>query len=153
MSIKLKTKLERETFSGEVLRARASARVSDSEALRIAFRDPHRYSMPNGLELRPNMIKARDEAERQRLNQLPRFEDWLNPIIQRWCEMSGYTRQECDFWQEAGFQAAVRKGKDIEVKQVVDSDGWAWIYVRDQPFEWMHRKRVRENIRRRLVHD
>ena len=137
-------------FRGDSLKRRVIASVSEGDAFRTVARNPGKYQIPND-SFRPNMLKARDDALKTRMAQCSGSDPWVREILAQWCEMSGLPTSEGDFWRERGFMEAVRGGRDIQIRRFLDTDGWAWIVVRDSPSHWSHRKRLPESVRTRMV--
>ena len=142
--------LDSHTISGSTLNRRVKASVSEGDAFREVARNPDKFKVPND-SLRPNMLKARDAALTARMSQCSASDTWVREIIAKWCEMSGLSPADADFWREKGFMEAVKDGRDLNLRRFLDEDGWAWIVVRDSPSHWLHRKRLPESTRQRMV--
>ncbi len=138
------------TVRGDTLKRRVASSVSEGDAFRTVARNPQRYRIPND-DFRPNMLKARDDALRTRMASCSGSDPWVRELIGRWCHMSGLPTSDGDFWRERGFMEAVRNGRDLQIRRFLDDDGWAWIIVRDIPSHWMHRKRLPETARLRML--
>lgn len=136
--------------NGQALKRKVLGTVTDMEALKLTARNPDRYRIPNDT-FRPNMFKARDDAVASRMSQCSAGDSWVREFITQWCAMSGLPSADADFWREAGFMEAVRAGRDIQLRRYLDEDGWAWIAVRDMPSNWLHRKRLPELTRAKMV--
>lgn len=141
-------------INGQALKRRVVSSVSDTEAMKIASRNPDRYRIPtvNSSDgFRPNMFKARDAALSERMKRCHSSDPWVREILVQWCQMSGLPASEGDFWRELGFMDAVRNGRDLQIRRFLDDDGWAWIVVRDIPSYWLHRKRLPESTRQHML--
>lgn len=141
-----------ETFliNGQTLKRRVLNSVSDTDALKVASRNPDRYRITPEAT-RPNLFKARDDALAARMAKCHSSDPWVREIMLKWCELSGLPSAEADFWREIGFMEAVRNGRDLQIRRYLDDDGWAWIVVRDIPSYWLHRKRLPESTRQRML--
>lgn len=138
-------------FNGQALKRRVIASVSDSDAMQLASRNPGRYHVPNSDGSRPNMFKARDDIMKERMRKCHSTDAWVRDIMRQWCAMSGLAPAEADFWREVGFMEAVRNGRDIQIRRYLDDDGWAWVVIRDIPSHWLHRRRLPEAVRQKMV--
>lgn len=136
--------------NGETLKRRLISSVSDTDAMRLAARNPQRYKITEDAS-RPNMFKARDDALSERTRKCSPSDPWVREIIDQWCKMSGLTASEADFWRELGFLEAIKNARSLQIRRFLDDDGWAWIVVRDIPSYWLHRKRLPEATRQKMV--
>jgi hypothetical protein len=137
-------------FSGEAIRRRILASVTDLEALKAASRHPQRFRLGDD-STRPDMFKARQHATSQRLAEVRPSDPWVREIVDKWCEISRLPSSEAQFWAEAGFKAALKDGRDIHLQAYLDEDGWAWVSTRDSPNHWLHRKRLPETVRQEFA--
>lgn len=138
------------SVSGAALKRRLVASVSEGDAFRTVAKNPQRYQVPNS-PFRPNMLKARDDALHLKMNSCSASDPWVRELINKWCEMSGLTTNDADFWRDRGFMDAVRAGRDLQIRRFLDDDGWAWIVTRDSPSHWSHKRRLPETTRQRMV--
>lgn len=138
-------------FDGQQLRRRMTTSVSDAEAYKVVARNPSKFLTAGDPSLRPNLLKARDEALYQKTHTCSASDPWVSDVINKWIEMSDLPKVEADFWRESGFIAALRAGRDIYVRRYLDDDGWAWIVVRDSPNNWMHKRRLPESTRQKMI--
>ena len=141
-------------INGLNLKKRVQSSVSDFDAMKLASRSPDKYRMPSFNQeqaSRPNMFKARDAALAERMRKCHSSDFWVREIISQWCNMSALTAGDADFWRENGFMEAVRAGRDLQIRRYLDDDGWAWIVIRDIPSYWLHRRRLPEATRQKML--
>jgi len=138
------------SISGRELKQKMVNSVSEGDAFRAVTRNPQRYVFNND-PLRPNMLKARDDALRAKFQACGPSDPWVADLIRVWTKMSGLAATEADFWREKGFLDAVRAGRDLNIRRFLDEESWAWIVVRDTPSHWLHRRRLPESVRKEMV--
>lgn len=138
-------------FDGQQLKRRMVASVSDAEAYKVVSQNPTKFLTAGDPTLRPNLLKARDEALYQKAHSCNPADPWVREIVNKWVELSELPKADADFWRDAGFMAALRAGRDIWIRRFLDDDGWGWIVVRDSPNHWTHKRRLPESTRQKMV--
>lgn len=137
-------------ISGHMLKQKVMAKLTDSEISRIASKYGHKIKLPNE-DVRPNMFKARDLATDELFKNCSKSDPWLKDIINQWVSISRLPENDADFWNHPRFMQGIKNGHGLRISKYLDDDENAWISVSDSPTTWVHKKKLNESTRLKMI--
>ena len=140
---------ESHVFRGGDLKRGAENNISDMDVYKKARTNPQKYMLDDGY--RPNFFRVRADLVEERQVSVSRGDSWMQEMIRMYEDMSGLSATDANFWQEPGFKEAVKKGFSIQLRRMIDDQGWVWIIVRAMETDWMFKRRVGELDRQEAI--
>ena len=135
-------------ISGTKLKQLYVSHFSEYEVQKEILKNPFKYKIGEiyGSSIF-NTSKARSEALNKHEKNLSSRDPCVQEVLKKWSDLTGLPYTEATFWKEKGFSDAIKKGRDIQLRRYIHSDGWAWLSIEDSPHSWTHKMRLPEKVR------